>query len=177
MKQKKPDRSVSEMAILKDIRGLLSVPQERAGSTEAQLRSEASLNAETARLQEQIRYYAELVQKQQEEINRLENENKEFAAKLNMLSSGKDKPMSQESGAEELREEIVQLEARKAELSSVLSQADDLLRLKAQELLKRIARLYQEVGQADIAVEFRKVADDLEVIENSANFLRVLLKQ
>jgi hypothetical protein len=43
--------------------------------------------------------------------------------------------------------------------------------------LKRIARLYQEAGQGEIAMEFRRAGDELEVAENFAYFLRALLKQ
>ncbi|MBI4186903.1 MAG: hypothetical protein HY530_05280 [Chloroflexi bacterium] len=175
MKPRKPDRSVSKMDVLKDIRGLLSATKEREDSAEARLRDEEGLKAETARLEEQIRFYKELVQKQQDELHRLESEKKELAAKLNMLCSGQDKPMSPR--AEELCEEIAQLEARKTELSSALSQVDGLLQLKVKELLKRIARLYQEAGQGEIAIEFRRAGDELEDVENFAYFLRALLEQ
>jgi len=177
MKPRKPDRSVSKMDVLKDIRGLLSTTQEREDSAKAQLRDEGGLKIETAWLEEEVRRYKELVQKQQDELHRLESEKKELAAKLNMLCSGKDKPMSPAPRAEELCEEIAQLEARKAELSSALSQVDGLLQLRVKELLKRIARLYQEAGQGDIAIEFRRAADELEVAENFAHFLRALLNQ
>jgi len=175
MKPGKPDRSVSKMDVLKDIRGLLSTTQEREDSAEARLRDEEGLKDETAKLGEQIRCYKELVQKQQDELHRLESEKKELGAKLNMLFSGQDKPMSPR--AEELCEEIAQLEARKAELSSTLSQVDGLLQLKVKELLKRIARLYQEAGQGEIAMEFRRAGDELEDVENFAHFLRALLEQ
>ena len=177
MKPKKPDRSVSKMDVLKDIRGLLSTTQERKGSTEARSEDEGGLRTETARLEEEVRRYKELVQKQQDELHRLESEKKELAAKLNMLGSGKGKPMPPAPRAEELGEEIAQLEARKAELSSALSQVDGLLQLRVKELLKRLARLYQEAGQGDIAMEFRRAADELEVAENFAHFLRALLNQ
>ena len=176
MKLKKPDRSVSKMDVLKDIRGLLSTTQEREDSAEARLRDEGGLKAETARLEEQIRCYKELVQKQQDELHRLESEKKELAAKLNMLFSGQDKPMSPAPRAEELCEEIAQLEARKDELSLALSQVDGLLQIKVKELLKRIARLYQEAGDGEIAMEFRRAGDELEVVENFAHFVRALLK-
>jgi len=176
MKPKKPDRSVSKMDVLKDIRGLLSTTREREGSTEARLEDEGGLRAETAWLEEEVRRYKGLVQKQQEELDRLKSENKELAAKLNMLCSGKDKPMSPAARAEELCEEIARLEARKAELSSALSQVDGLLQLKVKELLKRIARLYQEAGDGEIAMEFRRAGDELEVVENFAHFVRALLK-
>ena len=176
MKPRKPDRSVSKMDVLKDIRGLLSTTQEREDSTEARLRDEGGLKAETARLEEQIRCYKGLVQKQQDELHRLESEKKELAAKLNMLFSGQDKPMSPAPRAEELCEEIAQLEARKDELSLALSQVDGLLQIKVKELLKRIARLYQEAGDGEIAMEFRRAGDELEVVENFAHFVRALLK-
>jgi DNA repair exonuclease SbcCD ATPase subunit len=177
MKPRKPDRSVSKMDVLKDIRGLLSTTQEREDSAKARLEDEGGLRAKTAWLEEEVKRYKELVQKQQDELHRLESEKKELAAKLNMLCSGKDKPMSPAPRAEELCEEIAQLEARKAELSSALSQVDGLLQLRVKELLKRIARLYQEAGQGDIAMEFRRAADELEVAENFAHFLRALLNQ
>ena len=66
MKLKKPDRSVSNMDVLKDIRGLLSVTQEREDAKADGVGGESGLEAETARLEAQIRYYKELVQKQQE---------------------------------------------------------------------------------------------------------------
>ena len=175
MKPKKPDKSVSSMEVLKDIRGLLSTSQKREDSTEARPKDEHSPEPKTAQLEEEVRRYKELVQKQQEELRRLESENKELAARLSMLSSGKDKPMSPTPGAEELSEEITKLEARKAELSSVLSQVDGLLQLKVKELLKRIGRLYQEAGDGEMAFEFRRAGDDLEIVENFAHFVRALL--
>ena len=178
MKPRKPDRSISKMDVLKDIRGLLSTTQEREDSSEARLRDESGLKAETARLEEQIRCYKELVQKQQDELHRLESEKEELAAKLNMLYSGRDSQNRLRSpGTEELGKEIAQLEARKTELSSALSQVDGLLQLKAKELLKRIARLYQEAGQGEIAIEFRRAGNELENIENFAHFLQALLAQ
>ncbi|MDP2730413.1 MAG: hypothetical protein Q8O55_08015 [Dehalococcoidales bacterium] len=177
MKLKKPDRSVSNMDVLKDIRGLLSVTREREDATADGVRGESGLEAETARLEAQIRGYKELVQKQQEELHRVESEKEEFAARLKVLGSGKDKLISPASKSAALGEEAAQLEARIAELSSALSQVDDLLKLRTQDLLKRIARLFQEAGQSDVAIEFRKGAGELEDVENFAHFLRVLLEQ
>jgi len=174
MKPRKPDRSVSKMDVLKDIRGLLSTTQDREDSAQARLDEEGGLRADTARLEEEVRRYKELVQKQREELDKLKGENKELAARLNVLCSGKDKPMS--PGAQKLGEEIAQLETRKDQLSSILSQVDGLLQLKAKELLKRIARLYEEAGQSEIAIEFRREADEMEVAENFAHFVRALLE-
>lgn len=177
MKFKKPDRSVSNMDVLKDIRGLLSVTREQEDATADGVKGESGLEAGTVRLEEQIRYYKELVQKQQEELHRVESEKEELAAKLKVLGSGNDKLISPVSKSVAQGEEAAQLEARIAELSSALSQIDDLLKLRTQELLKRIARLFQESGQSDVAIEFRKGAGELEDVENFANFVRVLLGQ
>ena len=164
MKTDKPDRSVSNMGVLKDIRGLLSTTRDKDGSTEA-------------RLKEQIGRYEGLLQEQRDELHRLESENTELVTRLNALCSGKDKPMSAVPGPEVLREEIAQLEARKAELSSLLSQVEGLLQLKVRELLKRIANVYQEAGQGDTTREFRKAANELEHVETFAYFVQSLLNQ
>ncbi len=175
MKTKKPDRNVSKMDVLKDIRGLLSTTQEQEGSTEARLEDEGGLRAETALIKDEVRRYERLVQKQQEEMDRLRSENKELVAKLDMLASDKGRPVSR--GADKLYQEIDQIEARKAETSLALSQIEGLLQVKVQELLKRLARLYQEAGQGEIAVEFRRAGDGLEVVENLAHFVGALLNE
>jgi DNA repair exonuclease SbcCD ATPase subunit len=177
MKTDKPDRSVSNMSVLKDIRGLLSTTRDKEGSTETRSREDGVLEAEAARLKEQIRRYEGLLQEQREKLHRLESENTELVTRLNALFSGKDKPMSPVPGPEVLREEIAQLEARKDERSSLLSQIEALLQLKVRELLKRIANVYQEAGQGDTAREFRKAANELEHVETFACFVQSLLNQ
>jgi hypothetical protein len=170
------ERSVSNMDVLKDIRGLLSVTREREDVTADGVRDESSLETEIARLEVQIRYYKELVQKQQEELHRVESEKEEFAAKLKILDSCKDKLIAPASKSAAPSEEA-QLEARIAGLSSALSQIDGLLKLRVQELSKKIARLFQEAGQGEVAMEFRKAASELEAVENFAHFLQALLEQ
>jgi len=177
MKVKKPDKSVSDMDVLKDIRGLLSVTQEREDKTADRGRDESGLEIDAVKFEVQIRQHKELVQKLQEELRRMENEKEEFAAKLKVLDPGNNKLMSAASKYTALSEETAQLEARIAELSSVLSQIDGLLKLRVQELSKRIARLFQEAGQGDMAIEFRKAASELEIVENFARFLQILLGQ
>ena len=175
MKQKKPDKSVSDMEVLKDIRGLLSVTREPEEGTADRVRDENSLKIDAVKSEAQIRHYKELVQKLQEELHRVENEKEEFAAKLKALDPGNNKLMSAASKSTALSEETAQLEARIAELSSVLSQVDGVLKLRVQELSKKIARLFQEAGQGDMAIEFRKAASELEIVENFARFLQLLL--
>jgi DNA repair exonuclease SbcCD ATPase subunit len=177
MKLEKPNRSVSNMDVLKDIRGLLSVTREREDATADGVSGKSSLEVEITRLEAQIKDYKELVQKQQEELRRVESEKEEFAAKLKAPGSGNDKLISPASKSAALGEEAAQLEARIAELSLALSQIEDLLKLRVQELLQKIARLFQEAGQGEVTIEFRKAASELETVENFAHFLRVLLEQ
>jgi predicted RNase H-like nuclease (RuvC/YqgF family) len=177
MKLKKPDKGVADMEVLKDIRGLLSVTQERENGAADRVGDENSLKINAVKFEAQIRHYKELVQKLQEELQRVENEKEEFAAKLKVRDSGTNKLMSAASKSTALSEETAQLEARIAELSSVLSQVDGLLKLRVQELSKKIARLFQEAGQGDMAIEFRKAASELEIVENFARFLQILLGQ
>lgn len=151
MKANNPDRNVSNMDVLKDIRGLLSAT---TGREEPRVEDTGSSNSETAAL----------IKKQQEEIARLKSENKELIAKLDSFVSCKDKPVG-----------MAQIEAEKAEMTRALSQVEELVRLKSQELLRRIARIYQEAGQGEITLEFRKVGNGLEVTENFAHFVRALM--
>jgi len=155
MKLKKLDRSVSNMEVLKDIRGLLSVTREREDTAADAAKVESGLEAEIAGLESQIRSYKELVQKQQEELEKLKSPASDF--------------LHQD-------DEAAQLEVKITDMSSSLSQIDDLLKLRSQELLKRIARIFQEAGQGEVAIEFNRAASGLEVAENFARFVRVLIE-
>ena len=175
MKSEKPKRNVADMDVLKDIRGLLSTTQERNPPREAGLKEEADLKAEIAQYKEEIGRLRELAQNQQGELKKLRRENEELVANSNLLRSGEvDVPISPGTKVEELNRQISQLEARKSELSSALSEVEGLLQLKLEELLKRIARVYQETGESGAATEFRRAADHLRV-EDFAYFLRALL--
>jgi chromosome segregation ATPase len=177
MKPEKPKRSVANMSVLKDIRGLLSAAQEGKASMEAELEEETELKAEIARYKGELERYRELAQRQQEHLERLRKENEELVASPNLLRSGSDEmPASPNAKVEGLNREIAQLEARKCELCSALSEVEGLLQLKSKELLKRIARVYQEVGESGIAIEFTRAADGLEVAENFAHLLQALLR-
>ena len=178
MKSEKPKRSIANMDVLKDIRGLLSTAQEGKSSIEADLREETELKAEIARCREELERYRGLAQKQQEDLERLRTKNEELAANLNLVRFGKDEvPTSPNAKVEALNREIAQLEARKCELASALSEVEDLLQFKLKELLERIARVHQEIGRGEVAIEFRKAGDCLESAENLACFLRALLNE
>jgi chromosome segregation ATPase len=176
MNLKKSDRSVSDMDVLEDIRGLLSVTRQRDDTTADRVRNESRLEVEIAKFEAQIIHYKELVKKQQDELNRVESEKEELTAKLKVLNFGKDNLASPASKSIALNEEVAQLEARIAELSSALSKIEGLLKLRVQELSRKIATLFQEAGQGDVAIEFRKAAGELEIVENFAHFLRVFLE-
>jgi chromosome segregation ATPase len=174
MKPNKTEKSVSNMDVLQDIRGLLSVTHERENVKAVDVNSE-NLEAEMTGLKAQIKSYEELVQKQKEELLRVENEKQALIAKLTALECGKDKITFPSSTSMKLGEDAAQIEARIEELSSALAKMDELTRLKSQDLLRRIGRLFQESGQGEVAIEFRKGASGLEVAENFAHFLRALL--
>ena len=112
MKAKKPERNIGGMGVLKDIRGLLSTTAEVTTATGAGAGTEDSLRVEAARLQEEVASYKELVQKQQEELRRLETQNNELKARLSQVNSGKDKVLPSAPSGQELRDEIAQLEER-----------------------------------------------------------------
>ena len=76
MKTKKPDRSVAQMAVLKDIRGLLSITREQAPPVETSPKTELDIQAEKVGFEEQLKQYEELVRKQQAALDRLEAEKK-----------------------------------------------------------------------------------------------------
>ncbi|OGO24502.1 MAG: hypothetical protein A2Z28_00240 [Chloroflexi bacterium RBG_16_51_9] len=209
MTNKRPERNIAKMDVLKDIRGLLSSTQEQEVSKEARAEEKAGSKAETAAAEKEVARYKDLlqkhldeidrlkkenkgllqkqldeieklktenkalVQKQQQEQDRLRSENKELAAKLDNLASGKSKSVS--PGADKVSLEMAQIEARQAELSLALSQVEGLLQVKSQELLRRIARLFQEAGQGEIALELRRSGNELENLENLAHFVRALL--
>ena len=177
MNREKSNRGVSNMDVLKDIRGLLSVTQEREDVAAGEVKGSSGLEVEVARLATQIRGYKALIQKQQEELAVVKSEKEEFAVRLKVLNDANDQLISPASGSVALGEETAQLEARIAELSAALSQIESLLKLRIQELLKRMANLFSEAGQGEVAIEFRKAAHGLEVAENFARFLRVFLEQ
>jgi len=178
MKSEKPKRSIANMDVLQDIRGLLLTAQEGKSSVQADLREETELKAEIARYKEELERYRGLAQKQQEDLERLRTKNEELAANLNLFRFGKGEvPTSPNVKVEALNREVAQLEAKKCELASALSGVENLLRFKLKELLERIARVHQEIGRGEVAIEFRKAGDCLESAENLAYFLRALLNE
>lgn len=178
MKSNKSGKSVAGMDVLKDIRGLLSVSREEKPAEGVCQEDDAERQTEAALYKEEINSYREQLQKQQEELERLTRENQELVQELEQLRFGKEKT-SRPAGAneKELALDIEQLELQKEELDCVLADVEELLQFKLKELLKRVARIFQEAGQGDMAIEFRRGADSLENTENLARFLQVLLNE
>ncbi|MBN1367922.1 MAG: hypothetical protein JW967_08345 [Dehalococcoidales bacterium] len=177
MKAENTNKSVSNMDVLKDIRGLLSGNSELGNITADPKNRQSDLEAKIVKLETQVKDYEELVQKQQKALQRITTEKEQVAAKLNAAGPGNEKVVSLSVKSDGFKDEVSQLEARIDELSTTLSQTEDLIKLKSQELMQKIARIFMEAGQGEVAIEFRKTASSLESAENCAHFLRELLNQ
>jgi len=176
MKSEKTKKTVADMGVLKDIRGLLSTTQDRKTSANAELTREADLGAEIVACKEEIERYKQLTVRLEQNQERLRRENEGLRADLEMLRSRRDEaPVSATASSEGLKQEIVDLEGRRLELASTLSKVEDVLRLRLQELLKRIERVHQEIGASGLAVEFRRTADQIQNAETFAQFVRGLI--
>jgi DNA repair exonuclease SbcCD ATPase subunit len=178
MKQENDKKRIADMDVLKDIKGLLLTAKQEQDSMQADMREETELKIEIDRCKEELQKYRLLAGERQEELEKLRKENEEMLADLNSLSHvKKEVPISTNSSVEGLKLEIAQLEARKCELSSALSEVEVLLQLRLKDLLRRIARVYEEIGEGEIVLEFRKAADSLQAADNFAYFLRALLNE
>jgi len=176
MKTKRPNKSVAQMAVLKDIRGLLSATLEQESTAGTGPVALPDVKVDKVGFEEQLRQYEEMVRKQQAALDKLEVEKKELDAKLRLLQSAVDKPAPLKADATIPSREISDLEARKADLSAALSQIEELLQFKTRELTRRIARVYQEAGDIEAGRDFRRITDQLEAAENFGEFIRALLR-
>jgi DNA repair exonuclease SbcCD ATPase subunit len=177
------------MAVLKDIRGLLSATRE-APAAEPASKPGPDLNAEKAALEEKVRQYEEAALKHQAAIERLEAEKKQLEGKLRELQAGVSKggkapppprPLSPSASpqpdARKIALDISDLEARKAELSQALSEIEDLVQIKVKDLARRIARVYEEAGDIGASRDFRRITSQLEASENFGEFIRALTRE
>ena len=176
MKAKKPDKSVADMAVLKDIRGLLSATREMPAAVEAKPQAEADAESDKSRLEAQVRRLEERLGKQQAVLDRLEAEKKGLETKISELQSAVTKAPAPKANAGSIGLEVTDLEARKAELEAALSQIEELLQLKIKDLARRIARVYEEAGDMGANRDFRRITGQLEAAENFGEFLRALLR-
>jgi chromosome segregation ATPase len=177
MKAKKPDNRVAGMAVLKDIKGLLSTTRDPAVAVEVDSKTKTDARAGNDRLAEQLKEYEQLVLKQQAALDRLEAEKKELEAKLSGLQSAQGRPETQKTDNDRLTRDISDLEARRDELSAALTQIEGMLQIKIKELARRIAQIFQEAGDMYAVRDFRRVTDQLEAAGNFGEFLRTLLRE
>jgi len=165
MKPEKSKKSVSDMGVFKDLRELLSTAQEKAAPAEA----------EAARYQEELENYRRLVESQREELERLRSEREALLRELESLRVRREEaaPGPDIAG---LKAEVARLEAYRDELARAVADAEELLRLRLSELLRKVARAFESSGFGDAGLQFRSAADYLESPEDFAYLLRVLLK-
>lgn len=180
MKADKPDRpsrNVAGMQVLSDIRGLLSETRVEVKPVEAPMAKKAGPDVTIARLQKEIASYKEQARKQQAELDRLKTERDALAARLNAAAPGKDTVHQPAQAGQRLGDEVSDLERRKEELSSALAEIEGMLQVKTQDLLRRLANLYEDAGQSEFAQELRRGRNGLQNPENLASFLRAFLRQ
>jgi chromosome segregation ATPase len=175
MANRKPDKSVSGMSVLNDIRGLLSSNRDQSPASKSVPDSVSDTSVAITRLEEKVRQLEDLVEKQKTDLNRLTREKQELTAKLTSLQSNGS--IASSSGKVGVRDmDISILEAREQELNAALSHLDELLQFKTKELVRRISRIYEEAGDFEAGRDFRKLNNQLEAAENFGEFIRSLLR-
>jgi hypothetical protein len=176
MANKKSDKNVSGMAVLKDIRGLLSTTRDQSPASVPVSDSLSNTSVTASHLEEKVRDLEGLIQKQKTDLDRLTREKQELAIRLTSLqSTGSSVTPSGKIGVRDM--DISILEARKEELSTALSRIEDLLQFKTKDLVRRISRAYEEAGDFSAPRDFRKLTNQLEVAENFGEFVRSLLRE
>ncbi len=176
MANKKSDKNVSGMAVLKDIRGLLSTTRDQSPASAPVSDSLSNTSVTASHLEEKVRNLEELIEKQKIDLDRLTREKQELTIRLTSLqSTGSSVSSSGKIGVRDM--DISILEARKEELSTALSRIEDLLQFKTRELVRRISRIYEEAGDFNAGRDFRKLANQLEAAESFGEFLRSLLRE
>ncbi len=176
-KPAKLDRNVAGMQVLSDIRGLISGTPSKPRPAEAPKQKKATPDPRVARLESEIATYREQVQKQQAELDRLKAERDALAARLAAAPPVVEKRTAPSAGSQRTSDEIAGLEERKAELTAALSDVEALLEVKTQDLLRRLANIFEEAGQSDFAQEIRRGRNGLQNPENLGSFLRAFLRQ
>jgi len=178
MKSEKSKRSVRDMEVLKDIKGLLSSVPEPKASMDVQLEERADLSIELAQCKKEIGRLDELTEERQRDLGVLEKEKQELVAELTLLRSRSERGfVDQQPAIVSVNKDIEELESTRSELASAISELEELLQLKLRELWQRIARVYQEAGDTGMAMEFRRASDQMQSTENLVYFVRALLGQ
>jgi hypothetical protein len=171
MASKKQDKSVAGMAVLKDIRGLLTGSRDTVLGSPPGLQDTSEYVAEIKRLQDTLRDCQEQARAQKEIIDRLQVEKTKLEAGLKNVQG-----VAIPSANKGHQSEVADLQNKKDELTSALSEIEALLDLKVKELTRRIARIYEEAGDSSAGRDFRKINNQLESSANFGEFLRTLLR-
>lgn len=173
MTNKKPDKNVAGMAVLQDIRSLLSSSHDTKTNSPAETKTGTVLRHQKDKDIKELKQYQETITQQQNRIVQLETEKKELSGKLALLqaSSG-----GSSDGDKHLTADIAGMEAGKEELTRALAQIEELLQLKTKDLVRRIRRIYEEAGDFEAGRDFRRISNQLEAAENFGEFLRALLR-
>jgi len=177
VKAKKPDKSVAGMAVLKDIRGLLSATNGRETTSASRPVAPSGEVSDKTRLEAQVKQLEERLSKQQTVLDRLETEKHSLEAKINELQTAVSETPAPKASTGSIGREVSDLEARKAELETALSQIEGLLQMKINDLARRIARVYAEAGDIGAGRDFRRIRDQLEAAENFGEFVRALTRE
>jgi chromosome segregation ATPase len=176
VKAKRPDKTVADMAVLKDIRGLLSA--NRDGETVALGPRAAPGEVSTiSRLEAQVNQLEESLRKQQAVLERVEAEKNGLQARIDQLQASVSRTPPPKADTGSLGRDVSDLEARKAELEAAVSQIEGLLQIKINDLARRIARVYSEAGDMGASRDFRRIKDQLEAAENFGEFVRALTRE
>ncbi len=178
MKAKKPDKTVAGMAVLQDIRGLLSAAKPQPSpQTPAKAEPAKEEGLSTRRLESRVKELETMVASQRTDLDRLAAEKKDLEGKLAAIQSSIPAPPRPTPGQTALSREVSDLEARRLELEAALSQTESLLQIKIKDLARRIASVYAEAGDIGANRDFRRITNQLEAAENFGEFVRALTRE
>jgi predicted RNase H-like nuclease (RuvC/YqgF family) len=187
VKTQKQDKTVAGMAVLKDIRGLLSSTGKPATPV-SESQPHTGLTAENARLNEQLQTFRQEKDQLQATLQQMKAHNAELLSRIEELQSSvenlkaqaalsKPPAVSSEISNRKLENAVADLEARKAELEAAMARAEELAQLKVKDLARRIARVYEEAGDIGANRDFRRITNQLEAAQNFGEFVRALARE
>lgn len=174
MTNNKPEKNVAGMAVLKDIRSLLSSTGETKNTSPVAAKPEKAVPRDKDKTTKELKQCQETIKQHQTQINRLEAEKKELSEKLAILQSSIAKPPEERDS---LVAGIADMEVRQEELSRALTQIEGLLQIKLKDLVRRISRVYEEAGDFEAGRDFRRISNQLEAAENFGEFIRALVRE
>jgi septal ring factor EnvC (AmiA/AmiB activator) len=179
VKAKKPDKTVAGMAVLQDIRGLLSASKPQPSAVEAPAKSEPANRPDSnaRRLEAKVKELETVIAAQQRDLDRLAAEKKGLEGKLAAIQSASPMLSPLAAGRPDVSRHVSDLEARKSELEAALSQTEGLLQIKVKDLARRIASVYSEAGDIGANRDFRRISNQLEAAENFGEFVRALTRE